>query len=74
MPRPVAADALLGLLFPFWQLVIAGCALAALLLSFRRLRARGSSRMVRALVVTGVAIIALAALGVLLDNWPSGAP
>jgi len=69
MLRPLAADALLGMLFPFWQLVIAGCALAVLLLSLRRLRERGSSRMVRALLVTGTAIVGLAALGVLLDSW-----
>lgn len=68
-PETLAADALLGLLLPFWQLVIGGFVLAALLLSLRRLRDRGSSRMVRALMVTGVAIVGLALLGLVVDGW-----
>lgn len=68
VPAPRAADALLGMLFPFWQLVIGGCVLAVLALSVQRLRARRSSRMVRALTLTGVAIMSLALLGLLLDS------
>lgn len=68
MPAPHAADALLGMLFPLWQLVIGGFALAVLALSIRRLRARSSTRMVRALILTGLAIMFLAVLGLFLDG------
>jgi amino acid transporter len=68
VPAPHAADALLGMLFPLWQLVIGGCALAVLALSINRLRARGSSRMVRALTLTGLAILFLAVFGMFLDS------
>jgi hypothetical protein len=63
-----AADALLDLLVPFWQLVIALCVLAAVVASVRRLAARGRSRMTTALVVTGSAVIGLAVIGVLLEG------
>ncbi len=59
-------DALLSLLFPFWQLVIGACVLLAVVLSARRLLGRGPSRMTRALIVTGGAALGLAALGILL--------
>lgn len=64
----VAADALLGMLLPFWQLVIGVCVVAAILVSVWRLGRRGPSRMTSALLVTGTAIIALAVLGVLLQG------
>jgi hypothetical protein len=66
---PVAVDALLGLLFPIWQLVIAGFVLAAVVVSALRLRRRGPSRMANALVVTGAAIMCLTVLGFLLSTW-----
>jgi multisubunit Na+/H+ antiporter MnhB subunit len=62
----MSQDALLGLLFPFWQLAIGGCVLITVLLCTRRLLRRGPSRMTRALVVTGGAAIGLATLGILL--------
>ncbi len=62
MPR----DSLLDLLFPIWQLAIGGCVLVVTVISIRRLRQRGPSRMTRALVVTGSAVLGLAALGILL--------
>jgi hypothetical protein len=68
-PYPLGADALLGLLFPIWQLVIAGCVVAAVVVSAQRLRSRGPSRMATALVVTGTAIMCLTVLGLLLAQW-----
>jgi hypothetical protein len=62
----MSQDALLSLLFPFWQLVIGVCVLLAVVLSARRLCKRGPSRMTRALIVTGGAALGLAALGILL--------
>lgn len=64
----LAADALLGLLLPFWQVVIGGCVLLALLVSVRRLARRGPSRMTTALIVTGGAVIFLAVIGLLFQG------
>lgn len=63
---PIAADALLSLLFPFWQLVIGCCVVVALVASVQRLAARGPSRMGRALLLTGAVIVGVAAFGLLL--------
>ncbi len=63
-----AADALLGLLLPFWQLVIGAVVLVVLVLSIGRLARRGPSRMTTALLVTAVAIAGLATIGVLLQG------
>lgn len=63
---PMSQDALLGLLFPVWQLVIGVAVLVTVVLCSRRLLRRGPSRMTRALIVTGSAVIGLATLGVLL--------
>lgn len=71
MPAPVsilAQDALLGMLLPFWQLVIGACVLLAVLASVRRLARRGPSRMRTALLVSGGAIVCLTVLGVLLQD------
>jgi hypothetical protein len=62
----MSQDALLGLLFPAWQLVIGVVVLVTVVLCSRRLLRRGPSRMTRALIVTGSAAIGLATLGVLL--------
>jgi len=63
----MAADALLSMLLPFWQLAIGACVIAAVVVSAWRLSQRGPSRMARALVVTGAAIVALAVIGVLFQ-------
>jgi hypothetical protein len=63
-----AADALLGMLFPVWQIAIGVCVLAAVAVSAWRLAARGRSRMSTALVVTGAAVVGLAVVGVLLES------
>jgi hypothetical protein len=68
-PHPVAADALLGLLLPFWQLVIGCCVLVVVVISVRRLGVRGASRMRRALVVTGAVVVGITALGLLIGDW-----
>lgn len=67
-PRPLAADALLGLLFPFWQLVIGLFVLVMLAASVRRLARRGRSRMTTALLVSGAATVAIATIGILLQG------
>jgi cbb3-type cytochrome oxidase subunit 3 len=67
-PRLVAADALLSMLLPLWQLVIGGCVLLAVIVSIYRLAQRGRSRMATALLVTGGAALGLVALGILLDS------
>ncbi|HZN76287.1 MAG TPA: hypothetical protein VFC00_32070 [Micromonosporaceae bacterium] len=64
----MAADALLSMLLPFWQLAIGAVVLAAVIVAGWRLSQRGPSRMSRALVVTGAAIVALTVLGVLLQG------
>jgi hypothetical protein len=66
--RLVASDALLGMLFPIWQMTIGLCVLAVLAVALRRLAARGPSRMTTALVVTGGAVVGLTVLGLLLQG------
>jgi hypothetical protein len=65
--RPLAADALLGLLLPFWQLVIGVFVLVILAASVRQLARRGRSRMTTALLVSGAATVAVATIGILLQ-------
>ena len=62
----MSQDALLGRLFPLWQLAIGGCVLVTVVLCTRRLLRRGPSRMTRAMIVTGSAAFGLAALGLVL--------
>jgi hypothetical protein len=62
----MSRDSGLGVLFPMWQLVIGGCVLAAVVLSVRPLLRRGPTRMTRALIVTGGAALAIAAVGIML--------
>jgi hypothetical protein len=65
----MSQDALLGLLFPLWQIVIGGCVLVVLVISARRLIRRGPSRMGRALIVSGSAALAFAIIGLLISTW-----
>jgi hypothetical protein len=67
-PAPAAEEALLGLLLPFWQLVIGGFVLFVVLVSVRRLARRGPSRMTTALLVTAAAIAGFTVVGVLLES------
>ncbi|MFI6266279.1 hypothetical protein [Micromonospora sp. NPDC051006] len=64
----LAEEALLGLLLPFWQLVIGAFVLVVLVLSVGRLARRGRSRMTTALLVTAAAIAGFALVGVLLQG------
>ncbi|MFE9954011.1 hypothetical protein [Micromonospora sp. NPDC005299] len=64
----LAEEALLGLLLPFWQLVIGTFVLVIVLASVRRLARRGPSRMTTALLVTAAAIAGLTVVGVLLES------
>jgi hypothetical protein len=65
--RYVADDALLGLLAPFWQLVIGLCLVVVTIVAGHRLLMRGPSRMSRAIVVAGGAVVGVVLLGVLLS-------
>ncbi|WP_446216483.1 hypothetical protein [Micromonospora sp. IBHARD004] len=67
-PAQAAEEALLGLLLPFWQLVIGGFVLFVVLVSVRRLARRGPSRMTTALLVTAAAIAGFTVVGVLLES------
>ncbi|MCX4470570.1 hypothetical protein C5N14_24105 [Micromonospora sp. MW-13] len=64
----LAEEALLGLLMPFWQLVIGAVVLVVILVSVGRLARRGRSRMTTALLVTAAAIAGLTVIGVLLQG------
>jgi hypothetical protein len=65
VPATIAADALLGMLLPFWQLVLGVVILIFLVGASVRLARRGRSRMNTAIVVTGAAVIGLVLIGVL---------
>ncbi|MGC1210724.1 MAG: hypothetical protein WA890_05540 [Micromonospora sp.] len=64
----LAEEALLGLLLPFWQLVIGAFVLFVVLASVRRLARRGPSRMTTALLITAAAIAGFTVVGVLLES------
>jgi hypothetical protein len=65
VPRTTAADALLGLLLPFWQLVL-GCVIVLFVVGASvRLARRGRSRMNTAIVVTGLALLGVVLIGLL---------
>jgi hypothetical protein len=61
----LAADALLNLLHPAWQALIAGCLLIITVLGLARMARRGPARMTNALFVTGLLIIGIVAVGLL---------
>ena len=65
--RVVAEDAVLGLLYPIWQVVIGICLVGVSVVAAHKLLMRGPSRMSRAIVVMGSAIICIIALGFLLS-------
>jgi hypothetical protein len=65
----VAQGLLLDLLLPFWQLLIGGLVLIAVLVSVRRLASRGFSRMTTGLLVSAAAIVALASIGIWLQGF-----
>lgn len=65
---PGAQDALLNLLLPAWRVVIGVCVLAAVAVVAVRLLRRGPSRITTALLLTGSAVLATCAIGILLDG------
>ena len=65
--RTLAADALLDLLLPLWQLVIGALVLVTVVVSTHRLIRRGPSRMGGAMLLAGGAVIGLAVLGYLVQ-------
>jgi hypothetical protein len=64
----LAEETLLGLLLPFWQLVIGAFVLFVVLVSVGRLVRRGPSRMTTALLITAAAIAGFTVIGVLLEG------
>jgi hypothetical protein len=64
--RSLADAGLLGLLFPIWQLLIAVCLVVVTIISAHRLLMRGPSRMGRAVVVSGSAVVGVVVLGILV--------
>jgi hypothetical protein len=62
---PLADDALLGLLHPVWQALIAICLLVVTLLGLRRLAVRGPARVTNAVFFTGFLIVAITVVGTL---------
>jgi hypothetical protein len=65
--RLYASDALLGMLVPFWQAVIAVCLVVATAIAGHRLLMRGPSRMSHALALTGGAVIGIILVGILFS-------
>ena len=63
----IAADALLGLLSPLWQLVLGGTIIVFVIAASVRLARRGRSRMNTAIIVTGAAVLSLVVIGVLVS-------
>jgi hypothetical protein len=62
---PIAAEALLNMLFPLWQFVIGATVAVVVLVVGLRLARRGRSRMRTALAVIGLGIVGLTVIGVL---------
>lgn len=65
--RPLAADALLDLLMPLWQVVIGVLVLVTLVVAGHRILMRGPSRMGGAMLLAGGAVIGLAVIGYLVQ-------
>jgi hypothetical protein len=61
----LAADALLDLLAPFWQLLLGGVIIVFVVGASVRLAMRGRSRMNTAILITGAALVSLVVIGVL---------
>jgi len=64
VPDP-SADALLGLLHPAWQALIAVCLLLVTVLGIWRLAGRGPARMTSAVFFTGFLIVVITVVGTL---------
>jgi len=67
-PPVLAADALLDLLMPLWQVVIGVLVLVALVVSVHRLFMRGPSRMGGALLLLGGAVVCVALISYVVQT------
>jgi len=65
--RVSGEDALLGMLFPMWQIVIAVCLVIVTVIAGHKLLMRGPSRMSRGVVVAGGAILGVVLLSLLFS-------
>jgi hypothetical protein len=65
VPLSSPNDAITGLLDPFWRLVLGMFILLFVVVATARLIGRGRSRMRTAMVVTGLAVLGLMAIGVI---------
>jgi hypothetical protein len=63
----LAADALLDLLLPAWQVLIGALVLVTVAVSVHRLFLRGPSRMGGAMLLAGGAVIGLTVVGYLVN-------
>ena len=66
--RASTTDALLGMLLPFWQLVLGVVILAVCVIATFQLVRRGRSRMRFAVLVAGAAVVGVSTLSFLLDH------
>src|SRR5258705_901083 len=69
---PSSSDALMGLLHPAWQALIAGCLLLVTVLGLRRMVERGPARMTNAVVVVGLLIVMVTVVGMLGASCSDG--
>jgi hypothetical protein len=67
-PPALAAEALTGLLVPFWQLVIGLVVLVTVVVAAYRLFMRGPSRMGGAMFLVGGAVVCVAVLSYLAQT------
>ena len=65
--RVSSEDALLGMLFPVWQLVIAVCLVIVTVIAGHKLLMRGPSRMSRGVMVAGGAVLGVVLLSFLFS-------
>ena len=67
-PPTLAADALLDLLVPLWQLVIGVLVLVTVVVTAHKLFMRGPSRMGGAMLLVGGAVVCVAVLSYLVQT------
>jgi hypothetical protein len=68
-PPAHAADPLFGLLMPLWQLLIGVLVLVAVMVSVHRLFMRGPSRMGAAMLLVGGAVVCIAVMSYLAEQF-----
>ncbi len=68
-PPAHAADAMFGLLMPLWQVVIGLLVVVTVVVSVHRLFLRGPSRMGGAMLLTGGAVVCVAVVSYLVQQF-----